>query len=221
MCLYDNAGESFLPGKDSASSPVTRHLALSRCIFFLFDPTQDARFRRACQGKSDDPQMANRNSRLAREVPVRQDTILLEAINRVRRHAGLREDELNQRPLTIVVTKWDSWQKLLPDLTHDDPYAAAPGMPTKVIDAARIERTSQRVREMLTELTPEIVAAAEGFAKDLTFIPVSAIGRAPEIHPANGSLSVRPKNIAPYWVEVPMLHALSRWSAGLIGMKRS
>ena len=52
MCLYDNAGESFLPGQDTAVSPVTRHLALSRCLMFLFDPTQDPRFRRACQGKS-------------------------------------------------------------------------------------------------------------------------------------------------------------------------
>src|SRR5262249_38231646 len=26
VCLYDNAGEHFLPGQDTASSPVTRHL---------------------------------------------------------------------------------------------------------------------------------------------------------------------------------------------------
>ncbi len=48
----------------------------------------------------------------SREANIRQDTILLEAINRVRRHGGLREDDLHQRPLTIVVTKWDSWKGL-------------------------------------------------------------------------------------------------------------
>lgn len=220
LCLYDNAGESFLPGQDTATNPVTRHLALSRCLFFLFDPTQDPRFRRACQGKSDDPQMVSRSSRLSREANIRQDTILLEAINRVRRHGGLREDDLHQRPLTIVVTKWDSWEKLIPDLSRDDPYMKHPKLGTKIIDGRRINEASEKVGQMLSELTPEIVAAAEGFAKDLTFLPVSAIGRSPEVDPTTGSLGVRPKDMAPYWVEVPMLHALSRWSSGLFGLYR-
>ncbi len=50
LCLYDNAGEHFQPGQDTASSPVTRHLGRSRAVLFLFDPTQDLRFRSACRG---------------------------------------------------------------------------------------------------------------------------------------------------------------------------
>ena len=53
LCLYDNAGEHFQPGQDTTSSPVTRHLAQSRAIIFLFDPTQDPRFRAACRGSGD------------------------------------------------------------------------------------------------------------------------------------------------------------------------
>ena len=49
LCLYDNAGEHFQPGQDTASSPVTRHLSRSQAILFLFDPTQDLRFRAACR----------------------------------------------------------------------------------------------------------------------------------------------------------------------------
>lgn len=218
MCLYDNAGESFLPGQDIATAPVTRHLALSRCLFFLFDPTQDPRFRAACQGKSDDPQMAVRNKRLSREASVRQDTVLLEAINRVRRHAGLREDELHQRPLIIVVTKWDSWQRLLPDLTTNEPYRKVAGLNSEVLDGPLIEHVSQQVGNMLRELTPEIVAAAEGFAQDLHFLPISAIGRSPEIDPHTGAFGVRPKDMKPYWVEVPILYALSRLKTGLFGL---
>ena len=41
ICMYDNAGESFQPGKDTMASPVTQHLAKSRVLVFLFDPTQD------------------------------------------------------------------------------------------------------------------------------------------------------------------------------------
>ncbi len=62
------------------------------------------------------------------------------------------------------------------------------------------------------------MAAAEGFAKDLTFLPVSAIGGSPEVDPETQSLGVRPKDVKPYWVEVPMLHALSRRSGGLVGL---
>src|SRR5262249_43823935 len=92
LCLYDNAGESFLPGSDKATSPVTRHLALSQALYFLFDPTQDPRFREACRGKSADPQMQIRTSRLAREGPLRQDVVLQEAAARVRRYAGLGQN---------------------------------------------------------------------------------------------------------------------------------
>jgi hypothetical protein len=219
VCLYDNAGESFLPGQDTSSSPVTRHLALSKCLFFLFDPTQDPRFRRACEGKSDDPQMKPRSERLAREATVRQDTILLEAISRVRRHAGLRDDELHQRPLIIVVTKWDAWKQLLPELDSSPPFKEVrrDTGPLACLDIARIQNVSHKLGALLRKLTPEVVAAAEGFSRELTFIPVSATGRPPEVDAKTGSLGVRPRDIAPYWVEIPLLHALHRWSPGLIG----
>jgi hypothetical protein len=221
ICLYDNAGESFLPGADSVSSPVTRHLALSACLFFCFDPTQDPRFRRACEGKSADPQMAARASRLQREGNVRQDTILLEAIQRVRRHASLREDELHQRPLIVVVTKWDSWKNLLPDISCEPPYYDIAGQPVRTLNVDRIQEVSDRVQSLLQTICPEIVAAGQGFASELTFVPVSATGVAPELDPSTGTLGIRPRDIEPYWVEVPMLLALSRWSRGLIGSQRT
>jgi len=220
ICLYDNAGESFLPGTDTVTSPVTRHLAHSACLFFCFDPTQDPRFRQACEGKSDDPQMKPRQSRLQREASVRQDTILLEAITRVRRHAGLREDEQHQRPMVIVVTKWDSWKELLPDVSQDEPYFDLPDSSVRTLDGDRIRETSMAVENLLLQFCPEIVAAAQGFAKELVFIPVSATGVSPEVDDATGSLGIRPRNIRPYWVEVPLLYALSTWTRGLIGLQR-
>ena len=117
LCVYDNAGESFLPGEDTASSPVTRHLALSRVLMFLFDPTQDMRYRRICSGKTSDPQMMERSERLQREGAVRQETILSEAAQRVRRYAGLAQSQKHDRPLIVVVTKFDSWKHLLPAAT--------------------------------------------------------------------------------------------------------
>ncbi len=217
MSLYDNAGESFLPGADKATSPVTRHLALSKCLMFCFDPTQDPRFRRACEGKSSDPQMTRRSTRLNREASVRQDTILLEAIQRVRRHAGLRDDQLHQRPLIIVVTKWDSWRGLLPDVSHEEPYRVLADQPVDALNLEQIHRASQAVGELLGELCPEIVTAAEGFAQNLLFVPVSATGRSPEVDPDSGVLGIRPRDMAPYWAEVPLVYALHHATHGLVG----
>ncbi|TWU06442.1 hypothetical protein [Stieleria varia] len=216
VCLYDNAGESFFPGADTTMSPVTRHLAYSKCLFFCFDPTQDPRFRQACEGRTDDPQMVRRASRLHRETSVRQDTILLEAIQRVRRHAGLRDDEIQDRPLVIIVTKWDAWESLLPGLSHDDPYVKVPGSPLCLLDRQRILTTSDAVGEMLSEICPEVVAAAQGFSTNITFIPVSATGKSPELDPESGALGIRPRDMAPYWVEVPMMMALANWAGSLI-----
>jgi hypothetical protein len=157
---------------------------------------------------------------LARESVTRQDTILLEAIQRVRRHAGLRDDQLDQRPLIIVVTKWDSWKDLIPDLKQDPPYrqVGAGSNPLHVLDGDRIQDVSNQVGALLRKLTPEIVAAAEGFTKHVLFIPVSATGCAPEQDPETGAFGVRPKSLNPYWVEVPMLYAINKWCSGLIGL---
>ena len=87
----------------------------------------------------------------------------------------------------------------------------------KILDGKRIEDVSKQVGDMLRKYTPEIVAAAEGFAQHLTFLPVSATGMAPEVDPVTGSFGIRPRNMSPYWVEVPMLAALSRWCPGIIG----
>src|SRR5690606_15062562 len=45
LVLYDNAGEHFDPLNDTVRQPGTLHMAKSECLFFVFDPTQDPRFR--------------------------------------------------------------------------------------------------------------------------------------------------------------------------------
>jgi hypothetical protein len=86
-----------------------------------------------------------------------------------------------------------------------------------VLDGDRIEDVSQQVGNLLRRLTPEIVAAAEGFTNNLIFIPVSATGCAPEHDAQTGAFGMRPNSLNPYWVEVPMLYALSQGCTGLIG----
>jgi len=215
ICLYDNAGEHFLPGQDTASSPVTRHLALSRALFFLFDPTQDPRFRRECAGQSDDPQMQER-ARTAR-----QETILLEAADRIRRYTGLAQNARHRRPLVVIVTKFDAWSTLLNTQSLESPWVPTNSPNLCAMDLDRIEAISCEVRSLLDRLSPEIVAAAEGFAERVVYIPVSALGRAPTVDAETGLLGIRPKDIQPIWAEVPFLYTMARWMGGVIPYKKS
>lgn len=221
LCLYDNAGESFLPGADTATSPVTRHLALSRALMFLFDPTQDMRFRKLCSGKTNDPQMMERSERLDRERPVRQETILAEAAQRVRRFSGLGENQKHPRPLIVVVTKFDTWATLLKVKKLHSPWESNSHGSIAAMQLDLIDTLSQRLRSLLWEVSPEIVAVAESFAGQVLYVPVSATGRSPERDPQTGAFGFRPKDVKPVWAEVPLLYAMSRWMQGLVPYRKA
>jgi hypothetical protein len=221
ICMYDNAGESFDAGKDSASSPVTQHMAKSRVLMFLFDPTQDPRFRDRCLQFSDDPQL---KSRLR---ATRQETILTEAAMRIRRYTGLGPTKKHDRPLIVLVPKWDVWAPLLDVPIDHEPltHYSMNGHNLMAVETQRIETTSRKLRELLCKLTPEFVSAAEDFCQQVLYVPVSALGAAPEEMPmADGAgtsgLGIRPRNIKPRWVTVPVLYMFAKWATGLIAAAR-
>jgi hypothetical protein len=216
LCFYDNAGESFLPGEDSVTSPVTRHLAKSRALMFLFDPTQDMRFRRLCEGKTNDPQMMVRSERFAQEKPVRQETILSEAAMRVRRYAGIGQTQRFSRPLVMVISKYDSWASLLPFKELPTPYSINRKTDLYALRLGEVEKVSQAVRDLLWSVSPEIVSAAESFSNQVIYIPCSSTGCAPEIDSQNGGFGFRPQNLKPIWSEIPLLYIMSRWMGSLI-----
>lgn len=213
LCLYDNAGESFLPGADESSGPVTGHLARSDALFFCFDPTQDPRFRAACDGKSDDPQMTGAGRRTGQNI--RQDSILLEAINRVRQKVGMREDEKIGATLVVLVTKWDAWRELLPGVSCDPPFGKV-DPDREAIDEDLILEVSGKLRDLLGRTCPEMTAAAATVSSEVIYMPVSATGHRAEIDPSTGQLGIRPKDIKPQWAEVSLIYLLARRFHGLI-----
>jgi hypothetical protein len=215
VCLYDNAGEHFQPGQDTARSPGTRHLALSRALLFLFDPTQDPRFRKACEGRTSDPQMHGKS------FTYRQETVLSEAADRVRRHSGIAPGAKHNRPLIVVVTKYDSWSSLLDrDRLGMDQVLRESRASHRALDVDAIARVSAQVRTVLETNAPEIVVAAEGFSERVVYLPVSALGGAPMAHPKSGALCVRPRDVSPLWVEIPIIYALLLTVPGLIPYTR-
>jgi hypothetical protein len=208
LCLYDNAGEHFQPGQDTATSPVTRHLARSRAILFLFDPTQDPRFRAVCRS-SDSAGAAQRAARLSR-----QETILNEAAARIRRYSGLSHGTKYDKPLVVVVTKLDEWSHLLGSGDGSDPWRIQGNL--TAVDGERIEQMSTRLRDILLKYCAETVTAAESFAKEVVYIPVSSLGGQVELDLQSGLPGIRPKTIRPHWVVVPILYSISRVLPALV-----
>lgn len=213
LCVYDNAGESFLPGEDTVSNPVTRHLAKSHAILFCFDPTQDPRFREACRGRTSDYQIERA------PVTMRQETVLHELVHRVRQHAGLGQTERRKQPLIVAVTKYDAWWPLNHYERLPLPWKQLGTNGLHGLDMGLIRKVSDAIRDLLKQVTPELVSAAEDFSEQTWFIPVSATGSTPEfLGTVDGkdAWGVRPKNMNPMWCEVPFLLALAGVAGGLV-----
>ncbi|MDR2169738.1 MAG: hypothetical protein LBP59_06320 [Planctomycetaceae bacterium] len=207
ICLYDNAGESFLPGSDNITQPVTRHLVKSDVIMFLFDPTQDQRFQKACKKTVADPQMNSSLGGTVRRSEVRQETVLTEMIERIRAHARLSFHEKHKRPLIIVLTKLDAWKQLATFFDYKRLWYRLPDKSICVFDVKKIEEYSQQLRQLLLDLIPDLVSTAESFAENVTYMAVSATGGPPTVDPKTNATGYIPSTINPVWVETPFLYA--------------
>jgi hypothetical protein len=212
ICFYDNAGESFEPGKDAVDNPVTQHLSRAKAILFLFDPLQEPRFRKACKDSGIDlGQLA------MTAVDTRQDVILREAARRLKRYKGMAEAEKVRTPLLVIITKWDIWK----GLSSSFDIERLPILEDKVngtywLNGSLIARVSAVLRALLNRLCPELVAAAESFSSSVYYIPVSATGCAPEVSADGTRRGFVPSKINPMWVEIPLLLLLAALDVPLV-----
>jgi len=217
IILYDNAGEDFLPGAEEHSAASVQHLARSQILFALLDPTQDPRFRSAC--RSDDPQLVHglRPDMDPRSVILRQETLLQEAAVKIRRYLRISEKQRISKPLIVIVPKYDVWQDLVGATVSREPYDDEDESPL-ALRMGQVERTSETIRDLLCRLCPEFVTTAEGLSENVLYIPVSSLGRSPELiqHAERRFYGIRPKDIRPCWVTVPLLYCLCKWAPGMI-----
>ena len=220
LTLYDNAGEHFMPGADTARAPGTKHLAKSQVLMFVFDPTQDVRFRQRLQAVSSDPQLA------AGRRTVRQDQLLVEMARRIRMHAGLAPTMRIKRPLFLLLSKSDIWKDLLRGENNQALDVTTPPYTRERVglgkmDIRRVDAASDAVRTLLMQLAPEIVTAAEDAFERVIYVPVSATGTSPVLDPASGLLKVAVSKIAPAWCAVPFIYSLARWSKHMMATNKS
>jgi hypothetical protein len=201
LCFYDIAGEHCLPGAaDSYGAAATRHLAQSHLLMFVFDPLQDARFRYKALGSVNDDEDEAKKMR-------RQETVLHEAVARIRRYTGLAQNSKHDRPLVIVVTKSDAWANLVDCDIMKEPWLK--GKQHYGLNITHVETVSLAIRALLLKYCPDIVRVAEDFAEPL-YVPVSALGSQPTPCPSKKEsgktiAAIRPVDINPRWVTVPLM----------------
>ena len=210
VCLYDNAGEHFLPGAVTAQTPVIDHIAKSEALLFIYDPTLESAFRRACcarGGANLDPQLNSVINSFS------QADVLSEAASRVKQLTGMSATDKFDRPLIVVVQKFDAWHSLLETSVtelDDVVFPRKNGVAGLKLDSLR--KVSADVESLLLKHGRTFVTAARGFASDVIFIPVTATGRSPIESGASpdgrANLLFDPSKIQPRWVDLPVLYAL-------------
>ena len=207
LVLYDNAGEHFEPGRDSAADPGTQHLLHAESILFMLDPTKSPRFRKAISHEND-PQLDRTT------IVQRQDTVLTETLNRIRLHLGLDGGERYEKPVVILLSKSDLFGGEIAEILEQNPWRWSEDWQTHCLDVSSLMQTSFTTRALISKHVPEVIKAVEAFARDVLYMPVSALGCSPIRDPLHDGdndsamLLVRTGDISPKWVEVPLLYVL-------------
>lgn len=205
VVFYDNAGEHFEPTSNSADSPGAQHIAVASGIFFLFDPLHNTEFRRKLEGLAD-PQV--NNHRLDQ-----QDVILAETEVRIKSLLGLDSRQRVATPMAVMVGKCDTWLHLL----GAEPLL--PAVKDGVVSLANIAANSKRIRALLMEICPVILANAEAISSNVCYFAISPLGCSPvEFTDRDGYTRIGPdpQHIKPRHVDVPTLWVLSQVAPGMI-----
>ena len=212
-CLYDNAGEQFLPGIDPTTAAGTKHLAMANLLLFLYDPTQDPRARSLFQ--------VNNTHQVPPPTPNagRQETALQEVGNRIRRQLNLPRAAKIDRPVIVVVTKADLWGAVLNDVWKDEPYVWSDKLNCHAVDATKIDDVSNATRQLLESFVPEFVSTVSALSDSVWYIPVSAIGCRPTWD-SNGAAWIRPELMQPSWVSVPFIYGMALTVPGVIARSK-
>jgi hypothetical protein len=205
LCLYDNAGEHFLPGRESPQEPVTRHLAVSRALVFVVDPTQDQRVVERLGGRDAVAALGGGGS-----AEQRQDLLLIEAANRVRRLRALSSSDKLPFRIVIALAKADIWGALASPELSADFCSSGDGKPSIAVPKGDVlARAHLGCAAFLTESMPELLATARALDPKFRVVPFSGLGKPPARNGSDARLSIRPKDVRPIWPAAPLVVALS------------
>jgi len=198
LVYYDHTGCAFAPGRDTERKEIDYYHASG--LVFMFDPFSSHDFRRCMAKHSDtnDPQ---------HDRPIIDDhnIILTELRNRLSKHPDRHCENL---PIAFIVGKYDAWRGLARTLKFYDPTG------DKGLDDAIIRENSKRLRELLWEICPALVAIVERLPGWVTYFPISNFGK-PPTKDSDGCLQL-PVPLEPFLVDVPMLWLIHQFAPELV-----
>jgi hypothetical protein len=208
IVFYDNAGEHFEPGSNTADSPGAQHISVASGIFFLFDPLYNPDFKARIKSKNDPQLKQQRNDQ--------QDVILSESEVRIKQILGLTTTERVTTPMAVIVGKSDAWIELLGPEPLLPLFGDEEG--ETLVLTSNIDKNSNRVRDLLLDLCPAIVANAEEISSNVRFFASSPLGHSPvEFIDSEGSTKIGPdpKMLDPQRVEDATIWVLTQISPSI------
>jgi hypothetical protein len=138
----------------------------------------------------------------------------------MKRLRGLAESERHDGPLVVILTKLDAWSALIPNseellrTKYMRPLSrhGASGETLHAYLPGAVKQVSNVVRSVLLTHAPEIVSAAEGYSSNVTYVACSATGRNVQAFEggvgAENAFGIRPRDVKPFWCDLPFLIGL-------------
>jgi hypothetical protein len=77
-----------------------------------------------------------------------------------------------------------------------------------LLDQAIVDANSERIRSIMMEISPAVIASAENISQHVRYFPVSCFGHN-AVGEAKGEIGPDPKQLDPYMVEMPVLWMMS------------
>ena len=200
LVFYDNNGEHFTQfdyatEKAAQADAAAGHLSHASFTMVLYDPLLNETF---CGALGREP-LFKHDDQL--QMLQKMDELMNHLLDRKTRERN------RQKPLAVLVGKWDAWEELAPNLERD--YLDGNGH----LDTAVIEKNSEILSELLLDYDTGIPGAAEVISDNVTYFPVSGLGQVP-IKVRHTDLGVDvwvPETPAEPWcVEVPVLWGLTQ-----------
>ena len=147
-------------------------------------------------------------------VTARQESVLNEMVNRIRKHSSMGLKERSGKPLIIACTKFDAWSELIGELPS--PWVFSKKNNSHLLNLTKIDEVSDELKNLLQKFCPEVVAASQSISSCVYFVPVSATGVSPVKEPGSGDYKIPIDKIDPIWCEVPLLISMAYRSPKLV-----
>lgn len=189
-------------GNTGSPTPASHNpIKVADAIFFLFDPTANPGFRSLLRD-SDDPQLQQ-----CLVPPGRQGLLLSETEMQLRTTYNLPPGQKINTPLAVIIGKGDTWRNLL------GPEPLLPIVRNGKLKPENISINSERLRELLFRISPNICTGAEAISDNVCYFATSSLGASPVefTDSATGNIHLSPKdgNLQPSRVTEPLIWALS------------